>query len=189
MNRNVCKICLSEEEDPEEDPLISPCKCSGTMGTIHLSCLKNWLSSKIHTKTGEHIMSYNWKNLQCELCKTKYRPRYVHNKRTYNVIDYQRAEDCDHFIEFESFTNTPHKTIHIISIPELDPDEVHSFSVGRESGVDYRITDISVSRFHAKISVVGGDFFIEDMGSKFGTSVLLQTPIKIEKCPGFMIKL
>lgn len=33
--RETCRICLSAEEDPH-DPLITICKCSGTMGLIHL---------------------------------------------------------------------------------------------------------------------------------------------------------
>jgi predicted Zn-ribbon and HTH transcriptional regulator len=64
-----CRICLGEEEDDEveENPLISPCKCNGTMQYIHLECLKKWLDSKIHTKLTPYTFSYNWKNLVCEL--------------------------------------------------------------------------------------------------------------------------
>jgi len=40
----VCRICLSETEC--ENPLICPCKCSGSMGQIHVKCLKEWLNSK-----------------------------------------------------------------------------------------------------------------------------------------------
>lgn len=32
----VCRICLSEDQNDPEDPLISPCQCSGTMKYIHL---------------------------------------------------------------------------------------------------------------------------------------------------------
>ena len=31
----VCRICLGEENETI-DPLISPCKCAGTMSHIHL---------------------------------------------------------------------------------------------------------------------------------------------------------
>ena len=33
-----------------EDPLISPCNCSGTMKFIHLSWLREWLKSKMKLK-------------------------------------------------------------------------------------------------------------------------------------------
>jgi pSer/pThr/pTyr-binding forkhead associated (FHA) protein len=36
----VCRICLGEEEEPSTNPLFSPCVCSGSMGLIHLECLK-----------------------------------------------------------------------------------------------------------------------------------------------------
>ena len=42
----VCRICLGTEEegntaeDGQKDKLICPCKCAGSMGMIHISCLK-----------------------------------------------------------------------------------------------------------------------------------------------------
>jgi E3 ubiquitin-protein ligase DOA10 len=39
----VCRICLGEEDDPATNPLFSPCMCAGSMGLIHLQCLKEWL--------------------------------------------------------------------------------------------------------------------------------------------------
>ena len=42
--------------------------------------------------------------------------------------------------------------------------------VGRGHDADIRVTDISVSRFHALINRnEDGDFFVEDNKSKFGT--------------------
>ena len=44
----ICRICLSEE-DPlgyYDDPLVQPCKCSGSMKYIHINCLKQWLNTK-----------------------------------------------------------------------------------------------------------------------------------------------
>lgn len=60
-----CRIWLAGEEEDEADsnPLISPCKCNGSLMYIHLQWLKQWLSSKIHTKLTEFTFSYNWKNL------------------------------------------------------------------------------------------------------------------------------
>ena len=55
----VCKICWGTEaedalirqenpddEDDEPNPMISPCKCTGTQGSIHLKCLRSWLETK-----------------------------------------------------------------------------------------------------------------------------------------------
>lgn len=37
----ACRICLDDIET-EENPFITPCKCSGSMKFIHLLCLREW---------------------------------------------------------------------------------------------------------------------------------------------------
>lgn len=61
----ICRICL--ETQTTENPLIVPCKCAGTVGYIHESCLKVWLISK----------ELNLNKVRCELCKTKYEMAFV----------------------------------------------------------------------------------------------------------------
>ena len=53
-----CRICLSEIYVPD-NPLISPCKCAGTMKYIHLSCLQMCLKSKINTRSSESALSFS----------------------------------------------------------------------------------------------------------------------------------
>lgn len=45
------------------------------------------------------------------------------------------------------------------------------FFIGRESGVDFRISDNSVSKKHAKINVFEGSYYISDLQSSNGTFV------------------
>lgn len=47
---------------------------------------------------------------------------------------------------------------------------------GRYLDCDIRINDISVSRFHARITLNNGKVFIEDLESKFGTLLLAHRP-------------
>lgn len=43
----TCRVCLCAEDVNEpENPLIAPCKCAGSMGSIHVDCLKQWFESK-----------------------------------------------------------------------------------------------------------------------------------------------
>ena len=42
----VCRICLGDDDEPSTNPLFSPCVCAGSMGLIHLDCLKEWLKGK-----------------------------------------------------------------------------------------------------------------------------------------------
>ncbi|OCU00516.1 hypothetical protein XELAEV_18006294mg [Xenopus laevis] len=60
----ICRIC---HEGGNGERLLSPCDCTGTLGTVHKTCLEKWLSSS--------NTSY------CELCHTEFaverRPRPV----------------------------------------------------------------------------------------------------------------
>ena len=67
----MCRICLGDENE-EGDPLISPCKCAGSMSHIHLECLRLWLNSKRSKKESDHVKTYCWKALECELCKQRF---------------------------------------------------------------------------------------------------------------------
>ena len=66
-------------EDPSEpeNPLIAPCKCSGSMGSIHVVCLKQWLENKKVKREDPQITTYYWKNFECELCKSTYPSIYL----------------------------------------------------------------------------------------------------------------
>lgn len=60
-----CRICL-ESEDSQENPLISPCRCSGSMRYVHRNCLDEW-----------RVSCFNPKALvSCTTCHTKFRMRY-----------------------------------------------------------------------------------------------------------------
>lgn len=77
----VCRICLGTEEegtpgeDGEPDRLICPCKCAGSMGLIHISCLKEWVNSKRLVYKGNKVQSFFWKALECELCQEPFENR------------------------------------------------------------------------------------------------------------------
>jgi len=62
-------------------------------------------------------------------------------------------------------------------------NEKQFIKVGRGHETDIRVTDISVSRFHAKInrSLTTGEYFVEDNKSKFGTLVQVRRPFLLEK--------
>jgi hypothetical protein len=67
-----CRICLGSE-NTESDPLISsPCKCIGSVKLIHFNCMRQWLCSKITERKTQSTVSYVWKDLECDVCKTKY---------------------------------------------------------------------------------------------------------------------
>ncbi|GLI58803.1 hypothetical protein VaNZ11_000569 [Volvox africanus] len=62
---NTCRICMDEEVDPILNPLISPCKCSGSTKYVHRQCLLKWRSMKSGTQA----------YYRCEICHYRYQFR------------------------------------------------------------------------------------------------------------------
>ena len=88
---SVCRICYIEEED-EDNPLVQPCICSGSMKFIHLSCLKHWISTRSCVKidTTEKCSVYIIKAVECELCKTKFPDIIKHEGKLYALLDFSK---------------------------------------------------------------------------------------------------
>lgn len=43
---DLCRICQMGLESPS-NPLIEPCRCTGSLQYVHQDCIKKWLRSKI----------------------------------------------------------------------------------------------------------------------------------------------
>ena len=182
IKQKICRICYSEETD-QNDPLIQPCSCSGSLKYIHLSCLKKWLNTKSFIKVDNNAfcVSYLTKPAECELCKNIFPDFVFHNNK---LIEIKTIEsNFKNFLILESLNNdiNKNKFIYIIS---LDNSE-HLIKVGRGKDSDVLITDITVSRIHSNIIVENNNMnksvYIEDNYSKFGTLILIQSP-KIILC-------
>jgi hypothetical protein len=64
-----CRICLMEDNE-QDNPLIRlPCKCRGSMKSIHLICMQQWLRSKMTSKSLNFLTVHSFKNIECEICK------------------------------------------------------------------------------------------------------------------------
>lgn len=70
-------------------------------------------------------------------------------------------------------------SIHVLMF--IEDNEFYILGRGHES--DVRISDISVSRSHAKIYMKDKKFFLEDTGSKFGTLALAKDDVEINELP------
>ena len=102
-NKNkICRICYLEEDDYLLNPLIRPCKCSGSMKYIHLKCLFHWLKSR--TSNGQDSADNNSMNnyfnayiinqkIECELCKQPFPDYLKHNNIKYCLIDFDYSQE------------------------------------------------------------------------------------------------
>lgn len=88
------------------------------------------------------------------------------------MVDVPRPLNGD-FLIFESINKTKGavRMVHL-----LLPESVGKvYKMGRGHEADVKITDISVSRFHAKVNFTRKGFVIEDNNSKFGILVQLKS--------------
>ena len=176
-----CRICFLSFSN-EENPLISPCKCNGSMKNIHYLCLKKCIETKIIKKTEQNFKSYSWKSFSCEICKAEY-PKYIKIKETlFSLVDleinYSSYVTCDYTLYDDLKKKTFRKGIIIFKInDENDDDDI--ITVGRSQNNKIKLKDISVSRNHCNFIKKKNKLYIVDKGSKFGTLIYLNTPLSV----------
>ena len=96
--KKLCRICYMSETNSVSDPLIKPCKCSGSMKYIHLKCLIHWLKTKIQVDKSEYVDNeyftiYSSEKVECELCKEIF-PHFVrHKNQLYNLLELDDPEN------------------------------------------------------------------------------------------------
>ncbi|CAE8614181.1 unnamed protein product [Polarella glacialis] len=77
-NNLLCRICLLEGPG-EDDPLIAPCQCKGSIEYVHLGCLRHWIRGRLNL-SDRPLGSYFYRPLTCELCKSVY-PTYINSTK------------------------------------------------------------------------------------------------------------
>ena len=185
--KKICRICYAEEEPVSDfnNPLVQPCKCSGSLKYIHLNCLKHWLNTKscIKVETNDNYSIFLVKPVECEICKTKFPDFVKHKDNLYEILDFK--SEFDNYFTIESLTidKNNNRCIYFINL-----DKNIKLKIGRGHDANLTLTDISVSRVHSIITIENKNIYLEDNNSKFGTLVLVQTPTLklIENLPLFI---
>lgn len=67
-SETICRICYEHNGENENDVLISPCRCVGSLKYIHINCLKYWMKNRAIINNFSFGYTSFWKNLECELC-------------------------------------------------------------------------------------------------------------------------
>lgn len=173
-----CRFWLSNEMDDDSNPLINPWMCKGTMGLLHIDCMKYWLNTKKTVKEyndGTCII-YTWKIVSCELCKQPY-PHTIHFKdKSVWILEYDEPKNQPYII-LESYPKEGSRNETQKSIYVCKTKGKKNLKLGRAQTNDLRVHDISISRNHAEINISKeGQLYIRDIKSKFGTLVLVKTP-------------
>lgn len=175
LETTMCRICLLEGPG-DDDPLVTPCQCKGSIEFVHLGCLRHWIRGRLNLSDAQGG-SYFFRPLACELCKAVY-PTYVHHG-TERALLVEVPRTQPPFIVLENMVRDSQqhasRGLHVISLAE----KVLKLGRGHES--DVRIADVSISRCHATIRFHRGQFLLEDNNSKFGTLVALKKPRPLEE--------
>ena len=187
-NKKMCRICYMEETNKKINPLIKPCKCSGSMKYIHYECLLHWLKTKVLITNNSYCDNgfytiYLLNLIKCELCKNPL-PNYIkHNNKIYSLIDYNKFDkmkkkqkkeknEIENYIIFDELTSGKpgNKYRYLVKF-----DENNVIKIGRGLEMQLILNDISVSRNHCQLKLdEDGNIFLQDCNSKFGSLVLIQ---------------
>lgn len=172
-SNSQCRVCYSEDFTVE-DPLVSLCKCSGSLRFLHISCLKSWVGSKLEIREKGPVRTFEWKRLECELCKTEYPIKLQTDQMTYELLEIQRPHP--HYMLLEEVSRQADNSYTCFYI-KLDKTQVRC---GRSHDCPIRVKDISVSRSHATLHISRDAVYIDDNDSKFGTLALINRPIAMQ---------
>lgn len=177
----ICRYCLTEQKDNNvttiDHALMFCCDCQGSAGGVHFICLKQWIKNKIVSKTSNNTVTYQWKKLECEVCKRQLPRKLIFKGQVHELINIERP-DLPYIILEKIGGQGEIGNASTLSL--IVPTDSDSIKLGRGHQCDLRISDISVSRIHAFLKFAEGKFLIYDNESKFGTLILLNKDYEIK---------
>ena len=177
----VCYMCF-DEEDTEENPMITPCKCSGDTKYVHVECLRKW-----HTAEADNQICFlSSVDATCSVCKSTFKSDF-------------KLKDGRHVKLFKSSLEPPYVSLLVATKHEmaqrlfntrfqlsfstiLKPDGrngTRPLLLGRSSGSDMVLDYRTVSARHAAIRFKNGEFIFTDAGSSNGSYLYLRRPLEL----------
>jgi len=177
-----CRICFMDTYS-EDNPLITPCKCRGSIQFVHLACLRSWIRGRMNIPSSSEgsnfsTRSFFYKPLPCELCKAVY-PTYIcFGQKREPLVQASWIEPPYIVLENLVREQDAARGLYVIALKD------RPISLGRGHGSDVRFLDVPVSRCHATIRFQNDQFLLEDNNSKFGTFIAMKKPKLVEPgCP------
>eukprot|EP00826_Nyctotherus_ovalis_P008400 TRINITY_DN12173_c0_g3_i1.p2 TRINITY_DN12173_c0_g3~~TRINITY_DN12173_c0_g3_i1.p2 ORF type:complete len:192 (-),score=13.40 TRINITY_DN12173_c0_g3_i1:331-906(-) len=109
-----CRIC-GASESTAANPLVSPCKCSGSIKYVHIDCMRMWHQSKMDFRAAPHSISYTIRRFECELCRSKFSIESVKDGVQHALVNIARPTSCPYAM-LESLADGDEKQIHIVML-------------------------------------------------------------------------
>jgi hypothetical protein len=164
----LCRICLMDGVE-DDDVFLKPCGCKGSIQSVHMSCLKYWIGSRMNAVRPDG--SFYYQPMHCELCKVAYPFRV--RMESGELMDLQELPNLEP--PFVVLASLKDRGLHFLSL--ADGKVV---KLGRSHDCQLRINDVSISRCQATIRYENGHVILEDNNSKFGTLVMLREPCSLK---------
>lgn len=114
-----CRIC-GAPESTAANPLVSPCKCSGSIKYVHVECMRAWHESKTDFRAAPHSVSYSIRRFECELCKSKFSIDSAKDGLQHALVNIARPTSCP-YVMLESLADAEEKQIHIVTLSRSTP--------------------------------------------------------------------
>ena len=181
VDKPVCYMCF-DEEDTEENPMITPCKCTGDTAYVHVECLRKW-----HTAEADNQICFlSSVDATCSVCKSTFKSDF-------------KLKDGRHVKLFKSSLEPPYISLLVATKHEMaqrlfntrfqlsfstimKPDgrnATRPLLLGRSSGSDMVLDYRTVSARHATIRFKNGEFIFTDAGSSNGSYLYLRRPLEL----------
>ena len=158
----------------------SICKCKDI--ALHSECLSQWLKSKVLIRKRHPVISYYWKNFECEVCKSQY-PEVIRlpNNEVLKVLFFEKPQE--NYIVLKTVNAINYNEVHVISLGTKT-----CFKIGRGTFNEIILDDSSISRIHAELRVYSRKCYITNVYSKFGLLTQVHYPISLKLDEPVMIK-
>ena len=182
----ICDLCDKKEIDSTNNPIIKICPCK-KCPLLHLNCFKNEYikKEKIFNYNEKDYMSGNLKiinfiNFLCPICNEPYNPIIKKGNNFYNILPYSFDKNIYHIV-LESINFVKDGIFCVMIIIFTFPNKKEEYFLGRGHEATFKISDISISRVHAKFYLKDDNIIIDDLGSKFGTLLLVRNAIDVSE--------
>lgn len=166
----TCRICRGEGS--EEEPLISPCDCKGSVQYIHRQCLNQWMLTRCFARLDKKGGSYFYKRLPCEICTVPYATHGCEDDaEPLPIVEFPKPKPP--FIVLECFRRGRYGNLQFASLIVMSFSEKDKLTFGKDENCVVRFIDPLVSGQHAniKFNARTQKFEIRDQGSETGTCV------------------
>lgn len=187
----ICYMCF-DDEDTDDNPLITPCKCIGDTAHVHVDCLRKW-----HTAEADNQICFlSSVDATCSVCKSTFKSDF-------------KLKDGRQMKLFKSSLEPPYVSLLVATKHEMaqrlfntrfqlsfstlmKPDgrnATRPLLLGRSSGSDMVLDYRTVSARHASIRFKNGEFVFTDAGSSNGSYLYLRRPLELSPSQSVQFRL